>query len=37
MHIDWFAGLIDNYYQLDPAVPEQIELRENAALCAYLE
>ncbi len=37
MHVDWFVGLRDNYYDLDPLVPAQIALHEGAGICAYLE
>ena len=37
MHIDWFVGVRDNYYVLDPLVPDQIVLHEGAGVCAYLE
>ena len=36
MHVDWFVGLRDNYYTMDPAVPEQIQLNEGAGVCDYL-
>ena len=37
MHIDWFVGVRDNYYVLDPLVPDQIDLHEGAGVCEYLE
>jgi hypothetical protein len=37
MHVDWFVGLAENYQLLDPLVPEQIDLHENAGACAWLE
>ena len=37
MHVDWFVGLVDNYQDLDPLVPGQLALHENAGTCAWLE
>jgi hypothetical protein len=36
MHIDWFVALRENYQTLDPLVPEQIVLHQNASKCDHL-
>jgi 3D (Asp-Asp-Asp) domain-containing protein len=33
-HIDWFVGLRDNYYELDPVVPEEVTLYGDVPACA---
>jgi 3D (Asp-Asp-Asp) domain-containing protein len=36
MHIDWFVGLEDNYLELDPLVPETLNLYVDSPQCEGL-